>query len=362
MREALKSAERYANQPELAPAVTPPAAVNPPPSRTPEVESEMIPDVDNASVVSLGSTWQGSLKIEGAMKGTEKDLDELGDAGDEFTDGQMIFLDFGFAPTRDIDGQFTLNILGNVADLEPLEIQYGRRGFPLTVQTIEDVGEFEDVEFSRAIEGRERIEIYDFSATYRGKIVDIEAFYHTPRYHWKYEGDFFGLVREATDIDGQDIWNAKAPAGVEFAGKGALEGLKLVGGPEVYWGANPKAILKYSSEIGKLLPFTADSLFGQTEYTFMFSEDLDRQGTGASGTAATVRETRQVTLYTKTSFTNQLSLELGGIFAADDRVGFCVLRVGDQPGGMGEKALAVGDLAGLDGRVVPVGQGVVPEH
>jgi len=65
MREALKPAERYASQPE--PVAAPPVIMNSP-ARLPEVESEMIPDVDNASVVSLGSVWQGSLKIEGSVK------------------------------------------------------------------------------------------------------------------------------------------------------------------------------------------------------------------------------------------------------------------------------------------------------
>ncbi len=272
----------------------------------------------------------GSLKIEGALKGIEKDIDELGESGDEFTDGQMVFLDFGFAPTKDIDGQFTVNILGNVAELDPMEIQYGRRGAPITVQTVEDIGDFEDVDFAREIEGRERIEIYDFSATYRGEIADIEAFYHTPRYHWKYEGDFFGLIREATDIAGQDIWNAKAPNGVEFAGKGVLDGLKIVGGPEVYWGANPKIVLKYESLFGKTLPFLEGSLLGNTEYAFMVSGDVARQGTGASGTAATIRETNQVTFYTKTEFTSDLSLELGGIIAGGNRRGEIYTRVDDD--------------------------------
>ncbi|NND37068.1 MAG: hypothetical protein HKN81_08030, partial [Gammaproteobacteria bacterium] len=237
---------------------------------------------------------------------------ELGSAGDEFTDGQMVFLDFGFAPTNRIDGQFTLNVLGNVADLEPLEIQYGRRGLP-TFERVDVVfPEFgvEPVEVTQQFNDRERVEIYDFNATYRGKVGDIEAFYHTPRYHWKYKGDFFGLIREATDIDGQDIWNAKAPRGVEFAGKGALEGLTVLGGPEVFWGANPQITLKYSNQIGN------------TDWTVMLSEEIDRQGeSAAGGTAATIRETNQLTFYTKTSFTNDLSLELGGILAARDREG-----------------------------------------
>jgi beta-galactosidase len=272
----------------------------------------------------------GSFKIEGVQRGTEQEVDELGDAGDDFSDGQMVFLDFGFAPTNNIDGQFTVNLLGNVANLEPLEFQYGRRGLPLQVQTIEDIEGVEDLEFSREFRDRERIEIYDFNATYRGKIADIEAFYHTPRYHWKYEGDFFGLVREATDIGGQDIWNAKAPSGIEFAGKGALDGLKIVGGPEIFWGANPKIVLKYQNDFKKTLPFLGEGLLGNTEYTLLLSEDIDRQGTGANATQATVRETSQYTFNTKTEFTDKLSLEMGAIVAALDRRGEVYTRIDDN--------------------------------
>ena len=253
----------------------------------------------------------------------ENDIDAFGDTGDEFSDGQMVFIDFEFAPTKDIEGQFTVNILGNVAQKEPIEIAYGRRGLPIEVQTIESIPELSgenEIEFSREFNDQERIEIYDFNATYRSQYGDIEGFYHTPRYHWKYEGDFFGLIRETTDLDGQDIWNDKAPNGVEFRGKAAFDGLKLLGGPEVYWGANPQLVLKYSSQFGKMLPIAKDSLFGKTNYTVIFQEELDRRGQGSSGTAATQRETRRATLYTETNFTDDWKLELGGIISATDRV------------------------------------------
>jgi hypothetical protein len=261
----------------------------------------------------------GSLTVDLALKGNENEIDEFGDTGDDFEDGQMIFLDFGFAPTKDIEGQFTVNILGNVANLQPQEFRYGDRGQPLTVKTVEDI-EGVTLDFERDFDDRERVEIYDFSATYRSQYVDVEAFYHTPRYHWKYEGDFFGLLREATDIEGSDIWNAKAPEGVEFAGKENLDGLKLVVGPEIYWGANPKAMVKYESELGKVMPFLGDGLLGNTEWAFVYFEDLDRLDEGAQATAATVRESRAGTLYTKTSFTDEWSLELGAIMSATERI------------------------------------------
>ena len=60
-----------------------------------------------------------------------------------------------------------------------------------------------------------------------------------PRYHWHYEGDYFGLMKEATSIEDSDDFNDKAPIGVELIGKRQFDGLKIVGGKEIYWGAQP---------------------------------------------------------------------------------------------------------------------------
>ncbi len=267
----------------------------------------------------------GSIQGEMVVKGSDQDITEQGENGLEFSDGQMIFLDFGFQPNEKVEGQMTVNILGNVADKEPLEIQYGRRGLPAEVLIQRppfpeeaDFTEEDDIILDTAdFEDRERVEIYDFDATYVGKNVDINAFYHTPRYHWKDEGDFFGLILETTDLGGQDIWNQKAPSGVEFAGKGKWDGLKILAGPEVYWGANPKAVIKYEWN------------WGRTEFAFMHAEDIARRSDSSGGTAATQRQTRQTTLYAKRDFANGMTLELGGIMASDEKVDDTFTRYAD---------------------------------
>jgi len=260
----------------------------------------------------------GRLNLEMALKGTEVDLDLDGENGTEFTDGQMVFLDFGFEPSEKLEGQFTVNILGNVADKEPLEIAYGRRGLPVTIETevpnILGGTDTREVVFN----DRERVEIYDFDATYRGESFDVNAFYHTPRFHWGYEGDFFGLIREATDLAGMDIWNSKAPEGVEFIGKDKWEGLTLLAGPEVYWGANPKIVIKYDFKLGK------------TEFTFIHSEDVARQGESSSATGATERQSRQTTLYASRNLTENIKLELGAIMSATEKVDDIYDRVNEN--------------------------------
>ncbi|MGB5721056.1 MAG: hypothetical protein WBM34_10200 [Woeseiaceae bacterium] len=260
----------------------------------------------------------GSVLGEMVLKGEDRDITQFGENGTEFSDGQMVFLDIGFQPSDKLNGQMTLNILGNVADKEPLEIQYGRRGLPFDIESDVDFdldGDFEAEDVAVRFDDRERVEIYDFDATYESDNFDLTAFYHTPRYHWKYEGDFFGLIRETTDIAGSDIWNAKAPEGVEFAGKGKFEGLKILAGPQVYWGANPKIVVKYQKQIGK------------TEFTFMHSEDVARSREPRGSFEPTIRETRQTTLYAKRSLGKDTILELGGLIASDEKVDDLYTRV-----------------------------------
>lgn len=252
----------------------------------------------------------GDLRGQFVLRGSEQEITEDGENGVEFQSGQWLFLDFGFNPADNLEGQFTINVLGDVANTEPLEIQYGRRGLPTTVLTrgqanVTDIPEDEVVE--QVFADRERVEIYDFEATYNHEMFDVTAFYHTPRYHYKYEGDFYGLINEATDIDGIDIWNGKAPEGFEFVGKGKLDGLTVIGGPEVYWGANPKVILKYDW-----------NMMG-ADWTVIHAEDVARLGQATGAAGATVRQTRQTTLYMDKRF-GPVKLEVGGIISANERV------------------------------------------
>jgi beta-galactosidase len=249
----------------------------------------------------------GSFKGEYFVKGSDSNIDESGENGLIFTDGQMLDLDFAFQPTNRIKGDFTLNVLANVADSD-FEFRYGDRGKPLRAAIIDENDNGVLILVDEDLNANERVEIYDFQASYEDQNYDLLAFYHTPRYHWGYEGDFFGLMRETTDMEGQDIWNSKAPYGVEFAGKGDLGGLKVVAGPEIYWGANPKAMVKYE--------------FGEDDqFAFIFSEDLAERDDSSSATEATERQSRQLSLYAKHDFSGGSSLELGGIISGNEKVG-----------------------------------------
>lgn len=283
----------------------------------------------------------GRIQGEFVLRGTEQEITEDGENGLEFSDGQMAFLDFAFNPSENVEGQMSVNILGNVARKRSLEFSYGDRGLPLTIEA-ETAGEIPGPDnFSTrqlTFNDRERIEIYDFDATYSGEEFDVTAFYHTPRFHWGFEGDFFGLVREATDIFGMDIWNAKAPVGLEIQGKDSFGGMRLLVGPEVYWGANPKYVFKY------------DFNFAGMEWTFIHSDDLGRLGQGANATEATLRQSQQTTLYAKKEFSNGVELEVGGIISAPERVDETFDRV-DSAGNVYLDQIEFEDTLGLKAKV-----------
>ena len=160
--------------------------------------------------------------------------------------GQSLMLDFGFTGLG-FAGETTLNATADNALSAFKEAKYGDR-----------------VDRDDRKNSRKHLEVYSFSAERLGENADLTLFYHTPRYHWHYEGDYFGLLTEATSIGDSDDFNQKAPIGVEVVGKGQFDGLKIVGGKEIYWGADPKAIAKYQ--------------FGaQKQHTVMASVDVSNK-------------------------------------------------------------------------------------
>ena len=279
----------------------------------------------------------GRLQGEMVTRGNELGLDVDGENSLEFSNGEMIFLDFAFQPTDKVTGQMSVNILGDVADKRDLEFTYGDRGLPLVIEgagtTFED-GNGPVLVSPVIVNDRNRVELYDFNAKYEGENVDVEAFYHTSRFHWGYEGDHFGLLREATDIAGVDIWDQKAPQGVEITGKGKWDGVTLLFGPEVYWGANPKMIFKYDFKLAKF------------DWTFIHSEDLARRTDGSGQAEATQRQSRQTALTAEREFANGWKLELGGIISGPEKVDDVYDRV-DRDGNIYQDTIEDEDALGF---------------
>jgi len=228
--------------------------------------------------------------VPGAMKYP----DELG-----FDHMQSFYVDVEANPAPNLRGKVSVNVLGHIAENPIDEIFYENRGRSREVNT--DDGNL-------MLSALDRIKIYQAEFTWNHKLFDLTSFYRTGHYHWGYEGDFFGLYPEANYGPNIDIYNGEAPFGFEIDGKRSLNGLKVAFGPELWWGANPAVLIKYSR---KLAGF---------DVTGIFHEDLDEQAPAVSSFAIPSPPTRRTTLHIKRQM-GPLGIELGGIWAGQPRVG-----------------------------------------
>lgn len=224
---------------------------------------------------------------------------------------ESFYAQFKAQPTQNVTGTATVNVLGNVPENPIDEIFYENRGRTRNVRTTE--GE------TLALTGLERVKIYNASVTWDDRWFRMDGFYRTGHYHWGYEGDFFGLYREANYGPNLDIYNGEAPLGVEFTGKKSLDGLKLALGPQLWWGANPAVMAKYGRQVG---PFDA---------TVVVQEDVARQGQTATSFAVPLPPTRKATVHlaaTRGDFT----FDLGGIWSGSTKEGELFQLVDGSPG------------------------------
>lgn len=196
-------------------------------------------------------------------------------------------------PTNNITADVEVNILGNVAENPIDEVFYENRGRKIIVDT--NTGQ-------KTISDNNRIQVYRSKFNWNDKYFNLTGFYRTGHYHWGYEGDFFGLYPEANYGPNIDIYNGDAPAGFEVEGKKFLNGLKVAYGPQLWWGANPAVLMKYSTEVSKF------------KITGVFHNDLEQSSNVNSSFAVPQPKTRRLTLHTNRKF-GKLGIDLGGIWA-----------------------------------------------
>ncbi len=194
-------------------------------------------------------------------------------------------------PSPDMRVNVNFNILGHVAENPIDEIFYENRGRPYTVNTDEG---------NVTITDPNRVQLYKAEYEWNAKDFDLRGFYRTGHGQWGYEGDFFGLYPEANYGPNLDIYNGEI-LGFEIDGKKALNGLKAAFGPQLWWGANPTVLLKYSTKLGKY------------DVTGMYQEDLEQRQDATTSGAIPLPKTRKATLYVKRDF-GDFGVELGGIW------------------------------------------------
>jgi hypothetical protein len=242
-----------------------------------------------------------------------------------FDHTESFFTDFVLQPTSKIYARVSINIVGNVAENRLDPIFYENRNNTTTLvngrfvqmptgSSTSSTGGISAGNATTAantpqpISDAQRVAVYQAEFKIDQKWFSIDGYYRTGHFHWGEEGDFFYLYRNAYYGPNLDVYNGNAPFGAVVSGHQLLEGLKVAIGPEIYWGANPSLVAKYSRSFG---PLTA---------TVVHEEDLAR-GSPAGVTSAVVREppTRRTTLALELRFPRVL-LQLGGILSGETKV------------------------------------------
>ena len=238
----------------------------------------------------------GSLLTTPASAATDKVAypDELG-----FDHMQSFYVGVGANPTPNMRANVEFNVLGHVADNPIDEIFYENRGRPTEVLTENGVTSFYD---------NERFKVYKADFNWDHKYFNLTGFYRTGHYHWGYEGDFFGLYPEANYGPNLDIYQGEAPLGVEIEGKRAFNGLTLAFGPQLWWGANPAILAKYTRNIGHY------------KVTGIFHEDIDDPSAAVTSIAIPQPRTRRATLAVEREF-GKFDVQFGGIWGGQPLVG-----------------------------------------
>ena len=219
---------------------------------------------------------------------------------------ESFFVDLEGEPSADLKGELSLNILGNVPDGRIDELYYEARGRRFTV---EGTSGSDGVPQEITIQDNERLQVYAANIEWRAEQFDMTAFYRGQgHYHWAHEGDFFNFYREAHYGPNPDIYNAAVPIGAEFDGRNSLEGWKLAIGPQIYWGANPTAILKYEKQLGSW-------------YTsVVHQEDVANQGAITTLNAIPEQPLRRSAFYASRNL-GSVKAELGLLLSGLNKVG-----------------------------------------
>ncbi len=211
---------------------------------------------------------------------------------------QTFYVDFEGRPTDNVTGTLSLNVLGHVPTNPINEIFYEKRGRVRTVTTTEGAYDLSP----------DRLKVYKGSISWDDRLFTLDGFFRTGHYHWGYEGDFFGLYREANYGTNTDVYDADAPVGFEAAGKRMFNGLKVAYGQELWWGANPAFLAKYRRA------------FGRVTATGLYQEDVSSQSNVSSSSAVPTPRTRKATLALEHA-RGPFTLTVGGIWSGSNKAG-----------------------------------------
>jgi len=221
---------------------------------------------------------------------------------------QSFFIGVEGNPAPNMRANFNINILGDVAENPIDELFYENRGRSVSVNSVDGPIPITDLD---------RVQLYNAEFEWKTKEFDVKGFYRTGHNHWGYDGDFFGLYPEANYGPNLDIYNGVI-SGIEIKGKDVLNGLDIAFGPQLWWGANPAILLKYSTKVNHY------------NITGVYHEDLDDLGEVVSSNAIPMPQTRRATLHIEREI-GPVGIEVGGIWGGDPLNGRLFQIAQDNP-------------------------------
>ncbi len=227
---------------------------------------------------------------------------------------QSYFIGVEGKPASNMRAEVTFNVLGNVAENPIDEIFYENAGRRQTF-----VGVNGNTETNVVVNDPQRLRVYQAEFEWNDKDFDLKGFYRTGHYHWGYEGDMFGLYPEANYGPNLDIYNGEI-SGIEFEAKGTFKGLKLAAGPQLWWGANPAALLKYQRNFGK---FNIAGIYHRDFNTNVRFDDTGRRVLNQNQVRSGVIPpwaTERATLAIERKF-GKFAIAVGGIWGGNPLVG-----------------------------------------
>ncbi len=262
-----------------------------------------------AGIESLNKLRVSSLRLRFETNTTKGD--QFSSHADKplFDHTESFFVDFTVTPTPRVTGRLSLNVIGNAAQnrLDPL--YWENRTKPVAASTTTRAATGPAGTDPSQDAALDHIAIYQAELKADYPWLGLEGYFRVGHGHWGYEGDFFGLYREAYYGPNIDIYHANAPFGMVLSGKQGMSDFKLAFGTEIYWGANPTVIAKWRHSFGDLVTVTA-----------LHQEDVAQSSGTKTSSAVYEPLTRRSTLQVEIPL-GRAKLELGGLFAAPQRVG-----------------------------------------
>ncbi|MCR5217358.1 glycoside hydrolase family 2 TIM barrel-domain containing protein [Treponema sp.] len=118
------------------------------------------------------------------------------------------------------------------------------------------------------------VDVYSASFNYTNDMFDLNGYYHVGHAGFEGKGDPFCISAEGFDIIGYDTYGSKAPIALEFIGHGLLEGLEVIGGPEIVGGACPQVQANYFKWIPSVGPLDGIVFNATAAAEFASSENV----------------------------------------------------------------------------------------